>query len=78
VPEYQVTGNVWSRAVPEDEYGVKPSDINWVGGGWSYGLDENRHVLETFLRRHHAEGLSPRVLSPEELFHPSTHKTHRI
>ena len=45
---------------------------------WSYGLDANRHVLETFLRRHHAEGLSPRVLSPEELFHPSTHETHRI
>ena len=24
---------------------------------WSYGLDANRHVLEVFLRRHHAEGL---------------------
>jgi 4,5-dihydroxyphthalate decarboxylase len=45
---------------------------------WSYGLDANRHVLEVFLRRHHAEGLSPRVLSPEELFHPSTHETHRV
>ena len=27
---------------------------------WSYGLDANRHVLEVFLRRHHAEGLSSR------------------
>ncbi|HKD74299.1 MAG TPA: ABC transporter substrate-binding protein, partial [Ktedonobacterales bacterium] len=45
---------------------------------WSYGLDANRHVLEVFLRRHHAEGLSPRVLKPEELFHPSTHETHRV
>lgn len=45
---------------------------------WSYGLEANRHVLEVFLRRHHAEGLSPRVLQPEELFHPSTHATHRI
>ncbi len=45
---------------------------------WSYGLEANRHVLEVFLRRHHAEGLSPRVLRPEELFHPSTHETHRI
>lgn len=45
---------------------------------WSYGLDANRHVLEVFLRRHHAEGLSPRVLDPEELFHPSTHETHRV
>ena len=45
---------------------------------WSYGLDANRHVLEVFLRRHHAEGLSSRVLTPEELFHPSTHETHRV
>ena len=45
---------------------------------WSYGLEANRHVLEVFLRRHHAEGLSSRVLTPEELFHPSTHETHRV
>jgi 4,5-dihydroxyphthalate decarboxylase len=45
---------------------------------WPYGLDANRHVLEVFLRRHHAEGLSPRVLAPEELFHPSTHEVHRV
>jgi 4,5-dihydroxyphthalate decarboxylase len=45
---------------------------------WSYGLAANRHVLEVFLRRHHAEGLSARLLSPEELFHPSTHETHRV
>jgi 4,5-dihydroxyphthalate decarboxylase len=45
---------------------------------WSYGLEANRHVLEVFLRRHHAEGLSSRMLSPEELFHPSTHETHRV
>jgi 4,5-dihydroxyphthalate decarboxylase len=45
---------------------------------WSYGLDANRHVLEVFLRRHHTEGLSPRMLTPEELFHPSTHEAHRV
>ncbi|MBV9249977.1 MAG: hypothetical protein JO227_12115 [Acetobacteraceae bacterium] len=45
---------------------------------WSYGLDANRHVLEAFLRRHHAEGLSSRLLSPEELFHPSTHESYRV
>ena len=45
---------------------------------WSYGLDANRHVLDVFLRRHHAEGLSSRLLTPEALFHPSTHETHRI
>jgi 4,5-dihydroxyphthalate decarboxylase len=45
---------------------------------WSYGLDANRRVLEAFLRRHFDEGLSPRPLAPEELFHPSTYETHRV
>ncbi len=44
---------------------------------WSYGLAPNRKVLETFLRHHHAQGLSSRLVSPEELFHPSTHESFR-
>ena len=30
---------------------------------WPYGLEANRHVLDTFLRYHHEQGLSPRRLS---------------
>jgi 4,5-dihydroxyphthalate decarboxylase len=45
---------------------------------WSYGLHANRKVLETFLRHHHAQGLSSRLVSPEELFHPSTHESFAI
>jgi 4,5-dihydroxyphthalate decarboxylase len=45
---------------------------------WPYGLAPNRKVLETFLRHHHSEGLSPRLVKPEELFHPSTHETFSI
>ncbi len=45
---------------------------------WSYGLAPNRHVLDRFLRQHHAEGLSSRLLAPEELFHPASLETHRI
>lgn len=37
---------------------------------WAYGLAPNRHVLETFLRYHHEQGLSRRRLAPEELFAP--------
>jgi 4,5-dihydroxyphthalate decarboxylase len=35
---------------------------------WPYGFEPNRHVLETFLRYHHEQGLSKRRLRPEELF----------
>lgn len=31
--EYQLTANVWARAILEDEYGVPPSEITWVRGG---------------------------------------------
>src|SRR6202162_3861477 len=33
VPEYQLTANVWARAILQDEFGVKPSDIHWIRGG---------------------------------------------
>ena len=39
---------------------------------WPYGLEANRATLATFLRYHHEQGLSPRVLEPEELFAPET------
>jgi 4,5-dihydroxyphthalate decarboxylase len=45
---------------------------------WPYGLAPNRKVLETFLRHHHAQGLSSRLVKPEEMFHPSTHESFSI
>jgi 4,5-dihydroxyphthalate decarboxylase len=45
---------------------------------WSYGLAANRATLEVFLRHHHAQGLSQRLMPPHELFHPSTHETVRV
>ena len=33
VPEYQLTANVWARAILQDDYGVKPSDIHWIRAG---------------------------------------------
>jgi 4,5-dihydroxyphthalate decarboxylase len=45
---------------------------------FSYGLAENRHVFEWFLRHHHAQGLSSRLLTPEELFHPASLEAHKV
>ncbi len=45
---------------------------------WSYGVPANRHVLETFFRHHHAQGLSSRLVTPEDLFHPATLESAKI
>jgi 4,5-dihydroxyphthalate decarboxylase len=45
---------------------------------WPYGLERNRHVLATFLRYHHEQGLSSRLLAPEELFAPQTLEAYAI
>lgn len=45
---------------------------------WSYGFAPNRHVLDTFLRYHHEQGLSARRLRPEELFAPETLESFKI
>ena len=39
---------------------------------WSYGFQRNRSVLETFLRYSFEQGLSKRLLTPEEIFVPET------
>lgn len=40
VPEYQVTAAVWIRGILQDEYGVKPADLDWRSGGVE---DPGRH-----------------------------------
>jgi 4,5-dihydroxyphthalate decarboxylase len=45
---------------------------------WSYGVAANRKVLETFLRHHHAQGLSSRLVSVEEMFHPGTYESFKL
>lgn len=45
---------------------------------WAYGLEPNRKTLEAFLGAHHAQGLSHRLVAPEELFHPNSLESHTI
>ena len=45
---------------------------------WSYGLDKNYETLQTFLGYHYEQGLSKRLLKPEELFAPETLEAFKI
>ncbi len=39
---------------------------------WPYGYEPNIHALSTFLRYHHEQGLSKRLLNPKEIFAPES------
>jgi len=45
---------------------------------WSYGVQANRRTLETFVRHHHGQGLSERLVPVEDIFHPSTYESYSI
>ncbi len=45
---------------------------------WSYGVTPARKTLETFVRHHHGQGLSRRLMAVEELFHPATYESYSI
>jgi 4,5-dihydroxyphthalate decarboxylase len=45
---------------------------------WSYGVAPARKTLEAFVRHHHSQGLSARLVPVEELFHPATYETYSI
>lgn len=56
----------WFNAHVEETFAMMGTDF------WPYGVERNRQTLETFLRYHHRSGLSPRLLSVEEMFAPET------
>lgn len=56
----------WFNAHVEEAIDLMGEDF------WPYGLKANRKTLATFLRYHHEQGLSPRVMEPEEIFAPET------
>jgi len=33
IPEYQLTANVWARALLQEDHGIAPSEVTWVRGG---------------------------------------------
>lgn len=45
---------------------------------WSYGVEENRHVLDTFGRYSHEQGLSPRRMSADDMVFRATHELSKV
>jgi 4,5-dihydroxyphthalate decarboxylase len=62
----------WQIAQAEEARALMGDD--W----WAYGFAPNRHVLDTFLRYHHEQGLSKRRLKAEELFAPETLQSFKV
>ncbi len=62
----------WQIAAVEDTIATLGRD--W----WPYGLERNRSVIETFVRYHHEQGLSPQRLSLDDLFVAETRDEFRI
>ncbi len=62
----------WLIAHVEDTHREMGEDF------WPYGLEPNRHTLETFLRYSFEQGLAREVLTPEHLFAAETLESFRI
>jgi 4,5-dihydroxyphthalate decarboxylase len=45
---------------------------------WAYGVQASRRTLEAFVRHHHAQGLSARQMSVDEIFHPATYESFSV
>ena len=69
----------WRRAIPSlveawpNHYLTEEQRI-FSTDPWAYGLEANRHVLDTFLSYCHAQGISARNIGPADIFHPGTVK----
>jgi 4,5-dihydroxyphthalate decarboxylase len=69
----------WRRAIPSlveawpNHYLTEERRI-FSADPWAYGLEANRHVLDTFLSYCHAQGITARNIAPADVFHPGTVK----
>jgi 4,5-dihydroxyphthalate decarboxylase len=69
----------WLRAIPSlveawpNHYLTEEQRI-FSTDPWAYGLEANRHVLDTFLSYCHAQFITARNIAPADIFHPGTVK----
>ncbi len=67
----------WRRAIPSlaeawpNSYLDEEREI-FGSDPWAYGLEANRHVLDTFLGYCHAQGITAKKIAADEIFHSST------
>ncbi len=45
---------------------------------WAYGVEASRRTLESFVRHHHAQGLSQRLMQVDQIFHPHTYESYSV
>jgi 4,5-dihydroxyphthalate decarboxylase len=62
----------WSIAEMEEEMEIFGDDL------WPYGLEANRHGLETLVQYAHEQGLIQKKVDVKELFAPSTLEDFKI
>jgi 4,5-dihydroxyphthalate decarboxylase len=76
--EYLATSMALTTMLPWQSAHVEEARALLGEDWWPYGVEANRHVLETFLRYHHEQGLSKRRLEVDDLFAPETLKSFRV
>jgi 4,5-dihydroxyphthalate decarboxylase len=63
VPEYQLTANVWARAILQDDHGVKPSDVLWVRAGIEHAQRPEKIPIQLPADVHLEEGPPGKTIS---------------
>ena len=66
-------GNVLRVSLPWIMHEFTESMRLTGGNPWPYGFARNRDEIAAMARYAHADGIAARLVSPEELFHPTTH-----
>ena len=68
----QLYSNIPSMIVAWRQHALDEERAVFGGDPCAYGLEANRHVINTFIEYCEAQGICERNLSPEELFAPNT------
>jgi 4,5-dihydroxyphthalate decarboxylase len=72
------TGGALKASVPWLVEAVEEARAMFGPDHWPYGIARNRAALEAAARWSHAQGLTSREFTPEDLFAPSTHGEFKI